>query len=89
MRSPITPSFVNEYEFSSILKFNNNNKLLNQNIYLYLLMFTLMPFQQEELILEIDDGPYELDFDSLELDQESWEWVHDQVVFEDNEYEID
>jgi|TARA_Y100001951_G_scaffold77249_1_gene64566 hypothetical protein len=44
----------------------------------------------EELILEIDDdGPYELDFDSLELDQESWEWLHDQIVFEDNEYELD
>ena len=43
----------------------------------------------EELILEIDDGPYELDFDSLELDQESWEWIHDQVVFEDNEYELE
>ena len=38
----------------------------------------------EELILEIDDGPYELDFDSLELYQESWEWFHDQIVFEDN-----
>jgi hypothetical protein len=44
----------------------------------------------EELILEIDDdGPYELDFDSLELDQESWEWLHDQIVFDDNEYELD
>lgn len=44
----------------------------------------------EELILEIDDdGPYELDFDSLELDQESWEWLHDQIVFDDSEYELD
>ena len=44
----------------------------------------------EELILEIDDdGPYELDFDSLELDQESWEWLQDQIVFDDNEYELD
>jgi hypothetical protein len=43
----------------------------------------------EELILELDDGPCELDFDSLDLDQESWEWIHDQVVFEDNEYELD
>ena len=43
----------------------------------------------EELILEIDDGPYELDFDSLELDQEAWEWFHDEIVFEDNEYELE
>ena len=43
----------------------------------------------EELILEIDDGPYELDFDALDLDQESWEWFHDQLVFEDSEYELE
>ena len=43
----------------------------------------------EELILEIDDGPYELDFDSLEMDQESWEWIHDQLVFDDDEYELE
>ena len=31
-RSPMIPSFVNIYEFSSISKFNNKNKLLSQNI---------------------------------------------------------
>ena len=33
MPSPTTPSFVNVYEFSSMSKFNNKNKLLSQNIY--------------------------------------------------------
>ena len=33
MRSPTTPSFVNVYEYSSMPKFNNNNKLLSQYIY--------------------------------------------------------